>query len=96
MFTVVEVLALRVTNYILVVEVMLLGKWNSDKKIYSAFLQPVCLFECNILQGKRGRERKRESLVLYFILVISTQRRRPVGGWVIPLLGSLQVNNSYI
>lgn len=39
-----EVLALRLTNEILVGEVMLVGKWKSDKKnLFSLFYVHVCV-----------------------------------------------------
>lgn len=38
-----EVLALRLTNEILVGEVMLVGKWKSDKNLFSLFYVHVCV-----------------------------------------------------
>lgn len=50
MFTVVEVLASRVANLILVAELMLLGKWKTDKKnlffLYATYvsIRESCIF----------------------------------------------------
>lgn len=63
-----EVLALRLTNEILVGEVMLVGKWKSDKKIYSPF--SMCMYAC---EGYTSQKEKSPFLICYSIYA---QRRR--------------------
>lgn len=53
-----EVLALRLTNEILVGEVMLVGKWKSDKKSILPFL-------CACMRVKGTPRGKRKALFLY-------------------------------